>query len=251
MKTSFMLSAFLVAVIAPSAYAESTASASLDWSSTSISFLAGTGTFQVNNDTFLTKAGVYKDGGQVGFQANSSAVSLSVSGLSASAHATRDTSAQLDFLDASATALFGGSTSGEAESFAKVSGTVTLEPNAVVEFSIPYNLSYSVGDPSLGDFAESSVELSVSVNSSSWKKSWEHEEIGSSSVTSLASSNSDTLSLLIRNTKSTAQTLQWTAFAETSAYTVTPVPEPETYAMLLAGLGLMGFVARRRDKVRT
>jgi len=29
---------------------------------------------------------------------------------------------------------------------------------------------------------------------------------------------------------------------------VTPVPEPETYAMLLAGLGLMGFVARRRQK---
>lgn len=30
----------------------------------------------------------------------------------------------------------------------------------------------------------------------------------------------------------------------------TPVPEPETYAMLLAGLGLMGFVARRRRKER-
>ncbi len=27
---------------------------------------------------------------------------------------------------------------------------------------------------------------------------------------------------------------------------VTPVPEPETYAMLLAGLGLVGFAARRR-----
>lgn len=27
-----------------------------------------------------------------------------------------------------------------------------------------------------------------------------------------------------------------------------PVPEPETYAMLLAGLGLMGFVARRRQR---
>lgn len=26
----------------------------------------------------------------------------------------------------------------------------------------------------------------------------------------------------------------------------TVVPEPETYAMLLAGLGLMGFIARRR-----
>ena len=27
---------------------------------------------------------------------------------------------------------------------------------------------------------------------------------------------------------------------------VTPVPEPETYAMLLAGLGLIGFTASRR-----
>ena len=28
--------------------------------------------------------------------------------------------------------------------------------------------------------------------------------------------------------------------------TVTAVPEPETYAMLLAGLDLVGFIARRR-----
>ena len=27
-----------------------------------------------------------------------------------------------------------------------------------------------------------------------------------------------------------------------------PVPEPETYAMMLAGLGLMGFVAKRRKQ---
>lgn len=32
------------------------------------------------------------------------------------------------------------------------------------------------------------------------------------------------------------------------AVSVTAVPEPETYAMLLAGLGVMGFIARRRNK---
>lgn len=37
-------------------------------------------------------------------------------------------------------------------------------------------------------------------------------------------------------------------FAQVSSLTITPVPEPEIYAMLAAGLGLMGFVARRRKQ---
>ena len=32
----------------------------------------------------------------------------------------------------------------------------------------------------------------------------------------------------------------------TTLYSITPVPEPETYAMLMAGLGLLSFTARRR-----
>jgi len=33
------------------------------------------------------------------------------------------------------------------------------------------------------------------------------------------------------------------------AFQITAIPEPETYAMLLAGLGLLGFMARsRKDK---
>jgi hypothetical protein len=34
----------------------------------------------------------------------------------------------------------------------------------------------------------------------------------------------------------------------TAAFTITPVPEAETYAMMLAGLGLVGFMVSRRRK---
>jgi len=41
----------------------------------------------------------------------------------------------------------------------------------------------------------------------------------------------------------------WVEFGIAGAQlSVTPVPEPETYAMLLAGLGLVGFAARRRAR---
>ncbi|SDX53526.1 FxDxF family PEP-CTERM protein [Nitrosomonas oligotropha] len=40
--------------------------------------------------------------------------------------------------------------------------------------------------------------------------------------------------------------VQGTKFSPDSAWYVSPVPEPETYAMLLAGLGLIGFSARSR-----
>ncbi|PXW84746.1 putative secreted protein with PEP-CTERM sorting signal [Nitrosomonas sp. Nm84] len=36
-----------------------------------------------------------------------------------------------------------------------------------------------------------------------------------------------------------------------SEFVVSAVPEPETYAMLLAGLGLLGFVVRRRKEMAT
>ena len=39
-----------------------------------------------------------------------------------------------------------------------------------------------------------------------------------------------------------------TAFRGVAYITAAPVPEPETYAMLLAGLGLLGFAARRRAR---
>jgi hypothetical protein len=35
---------------------------------------------------------------------------------------------------------------------------------------------------------------------------------------------------------------------ESANYSITPVPEPETYALMMAGLGVVGFIARRRKK---
>jgi hypothetical protein len=44
----------------------------------------------------------------------------------------------------------------------------------------------------------------------------------------------------------TLSTSSKASYAGTLDIAATPVPEPETYAMMLAGLGLMGFIARRR-----
>jgi hypothetical protein len=47
---------------------------------------------------------------------------------------------------------------------------------------------------------------------------------------------------------------QWADTADTEQhfyvveYVVSPIPEPQTYAMLLAGLGLLGFTARRKKQ---
>jgi hypothetical protein len=36
---------------------------------------------------------------------------------------------------------------------------------------------------------------------------------------------------------------------EVGRFTITPIAEPETYALMLAGLGAIGFLARRRKTV--
>jgi hypothetical protein len=43
-----------------------------------------------------------------------------------------------------------------------------------------------------------------------------------------------------------AKTKQYSGYSQDQLYMVSAVPEPETYAMMLAGLGLMGTIARRR-----
>lgn len=49
-----------------------------------------------------------------------------------------------------------------------------------------------------------------------------------------------------KNFTFTANTAAGTPVTSTSAVNVTAVPEPETYAMMLAGLGALGMIGRRR-----
>lgn len=44
------------------------------------------------------------------------------------------------------------------------------------------------------------------------------------------------------------ESFEYLAPQSSRAWTLAPVPEPETYAMMLGGLGLLGFMARRKNQ---
>ena len=80
------------------------------------------------------------------------------------------------------------------------------------------------------------------------------ELLGNSFVPGVGTATSQTLSwggILAAGTYSVHVTGLTNADRTTyqGAVSALPVPEPETYAMLLAGLGIMGLVARRRPRV--
>lgn len=66
--------------------------------------------------------------------------------------------------------------------------------------------------------------------------------------------SADLSKLVADNSGATPSESDWAAWSyginrlqgEDAHYNVSPVPEPETYAMFLVGLGLLGFTARRR-----
>jgi hypothetical protein len=55
------------------------------------------------------------------------------------------------------------------------------------------------------------------------------------------------IAVLLRNDKDHMATI-WGKFGVTASSVLPSIPEPSTYALMLAGLGLLGFVARRRTQ---
>ena len=78
-------------------------------------------------------------------------------------------------------------------------------------------------------FTASSLLFPVTNGDQSFNQSVQFTALAGAKITSLAFSSTDN------------------AF-ESANFSITPIPEPETYALMMAGLGVIGFVARRRRK---
>ena len=92
-----------------------------------------------------------------------------------------------------------------------------------------YNVLTVTSTAGTQTFSASSLGFSVTNGNQGFSQYVQFEGLAGTKITSLSFSNSPSQD----------------AF-ETANYSITPVPEPETYALLLAGLGAVGFVARRR-----
>lgn len=82
------------------------------------------------------------------------------------------------------------------------------------------------------NFSTASLAFSVTNGDQSFSQYVQFSGTGGSKITGLTFNNIPSIN----------------AF-ESANFSVTPVPEPETYALLLAGLGVVGFMARRRKSV--
>lgn len=123
-------------------------------------------------------------------------------------------------------------------------GSLTLQivdsvPDAFGLGGAPFSIS-GVYDTTVGASFDLLFQMSLNVAAN-------YDGPGSdlNSIATADASNSAYLYLIARDSS-----YGYTAASGSLNYAAQPVPEPETYAMMLAGLGLIGFAARRRMGAR-
>lgn len=139
-----------------------------------------------------------------------------------------------------------GNVIGTTYAYAQLGGTATLDPFSEMVIRVPYALTITASNQA-GEWANAGVWLTAIRNAdgSQWLTS---QANWSSGWTYSTFSDTGKLGLLLSNTTATPQTFSVNAYASANAGTVAAVPEPETYSMMMAGLGLLGFVARKRNQ---
>ena len=267
----------LLAVPVGGAFAATSASADLDLSGLSFTFLSGTGSlgaYQWGNASayaYLGSGNGLKSGQSGGYTA-----SAAWEGITASS--SIDLNGGVASKAAAAYAV-GENTSNHGSASTGISRELTLDPGAMVEITVPYALKATAA--SSNDYAWASVGQTLSRYDSvsgGWRSWTESASISSWAWGQQSSSQNGMLDLIYRNNSNVAQSLSWsgTTSAQATATTVlvggvtvtmpildpgpggitvwgpgvAAVPEPEAYAMFMAGLGLVGFmIGRRKQRV--
>jgi hypothetical protein len=123
--------------------------------------------------------------------------------------------------------------SGLSQSFylASASSATTLD------FALALRPRYSTGQ-TVSVFIDGIEKATYTASSTAW--TLQHTDLGNLTAGSHL--------LAFKGNAIYAVTGDTTAYLDAVKVNVSPVPEPESYAMLLAGLGLLGFMARRRQQ---
>ena len=118
--------------------------------------------------------------------------------------------------------------------------TFTVAARTLISFGARSTLSASF-DQALGESAYAGTYFAI-------RDELPTTSVQSDSMSVAGALRTTKLSTFYENNTDSAVTkmLVIGAFVQGESFPVTPVPEPETYAMLLAGLGVLGAVARRR-----
>lgn len=154
----------------------------------------------------------------------------------------------LGLINSPANIVIGNDTGGDPDQLSAAAGSFADDYLFSVDLASNFGTAVtSISISGGASFSALNSELFVKNDSNVWSSLAAHTgvQVGSTWLTSLSFSPldpADDYKLVISGVKA----------AGDSAYggnlTVTPIPEPEIYAMMAAGLGLMGFVARRRQR---